>query len=108
MGCQVTHGRIKPKYNPRPNAEERRHEERLEQMPCLNCGAFGVELHHVLQDFPGKRFRRDHRYQIPLCAGCHRGPYGVHGVGNEALWADAWKIDVVAEAGRLWSETKDG
>ena len=86
MGYKVNHGRIKPKYNPRPNAEEKRHEERLEQLPCIGCGKWGVECHHTMLDFPEKRFRRDHRFQIPVCPDCHRGKQGIHGIGREELW----------------------
>lgn len=96
MGWKPNHGRIKPKYNPQPNAEERRHEQRLEKLPCVGCGRWGVECHHTMLDFPSKRFRRDHRFQIPVCADCHRGPKGIHGLGSEAKW---W-------AGIGWSEER--
>lgn len=77
-------GRIKPKYNPQPNAVEARHEERLREMPCVGCGAWGVICHHVLAEFPAKRFRRDHRFQLPLCDPCHRE---LHAMADEAAWA---------------------
>lgn len=105
MGFKVNHGRIKPKYSPKPNAEERRHEQRLYQKPCIGCGAFGVELHHTMLDFPAKRWRRDHRFQLPLCASCHRGRDGVHGLGSEAQWAEKHRIDTAEIAQRLWAES---
>jgi hypothetical protein len=52
--------------------------DRVGAMPCLGCGRFGIELHHSLTA-KGKRCRRDHRFVVPLCPACHRGPNGVHG-----------------------------
>lgn len=108
MGYVVKHGRIKPKYNPQPNAEERRHEDRLRELPCIGCGAWGVELHHTMLECPGKRFRRDHRFQIPVCPACHRGRNGIHGLGSEAAWGLANGVDTAALAVRLWSESVNG
>lgn len=76
-------GRIKAKYNPQPNAAEARHEQRLRRMPCYGCGRFGVICHHAMLHFPEKRWRRDHRYQYPLCDDCHNG---IHGSGSERKW----------------------
>ena len=81
-------GRIKAKYNPQPNAAEKRHEQRLYRLPCYGCGRYGVELHHSLLRFPEKRWRRDHRFQLPVCGHCHRGHYGIHGLGTEQAWLE--------------------
>lgn len=89
MGWRPDHKRIKPKYSPTPNAEEARHEARLEKLPCYGCGRFGVACHHTLLNFPEKRFRRDHRYQLPVCYDCHQGPQGIHGIGSEATWLES-------------------
>lgn len=86
MGWRPEHRRMKPKYNPQPNAEESRHEARLEQQPCYGCGRFGVSCHHTLLNFPEKRWRRDHRYQLPVCQDCHQGDNGIHGIGSEEKW----------------------
>lgn len=107
MGYVVKHKRIKPKYNPQPNAEEQRHEERIRQLPCIGCGAWEVELHHTMLDFPGKRFRRDHRFQIPVCGSCHRGARGIHGLGSEAKWGRTHNLDTAAIAQQLWRESVD-
>ena len=99
----VSHGRIKERYNPVPNAAESRHEARLREMPCVACGGRCEEVHHVMQQFPGKRFRRDHRFQIPLCSFCHQL---VHkGYGSEAKWGVAAEIDVIAITQRLEAES---
>jgi hypothetical protein len=108
VGWRPNHGRIKPKYNPQPNAEERRHEERLLELPCVGCGRWGVECHHTMLDFPGKRHRRDHRFQVPVCPDCHRGPKGIHGIGNEAKWwaSIGWSREkAVHYVEDLWLET---
>lgn len=89
MGFKVTHGRIKPKYRRNPNAAEKRHEAHLYEQPCYGCGRHGVELHHTLLEFDGKAFRRDHRYQLPVCAECHRGQNGIHGIGCEVKWLES-------------------
>jgi hypothetical protein len=105
MGYIVKHNRIKPKYNPQPNAEEKRHEERIRELPCIGCGRHGVELHHTMLDFPGKRFRRDHRFQIPVCPDCHRGRDGIHGIGCERTWGQRYGVDTSGIAQQLWWES---
>lgn len=110
MGWTPNHGRIKERYNPVPNAAERRHEKRLEGLPCFGCGRFGVSCHHTMLDFPAKRWRRDHRYQLPLCRECHQGPNGVHGIGSEAKWLASVEIteaEAIAYVIDLWNESEE-
>jgi hypothetical protein len=108
MGWKPNHGRVKPKYNPQPNAEEARHEARLREMPCIGCGRFGVDLHHTMIEFPEKRWRRDHRYQLPVCRDCHQGPQGIHGIGSEAVWAETLGLRCTGEIARdLWALSED-
>lgn len=95
MGAPVNHRRIKPKYNPVPNARERRHHERLIAMPCKACGGAGGVFHHLLSDCNGKRWRRDHEWGLPLCDPCHRA---LHAHGNEWEWCRQAGFDVVDEA----------
>lgn len=100
--------RIKPRYNPEPNAVEMRHHHRVKLRNCFGCGAPGPsECHHTLLKFEGKRWRRDHRYILPLCGKCHRGRYGVHGIGSEALWCERNGLDAEAEVKRLWAESEE-
>jgi hypothetical protein len=108
MGWKPEHARIKPKYNPQPNAEEARHEHRLRELPCIGCGAFGVELHHTMLAVPGKRWRRDHRFQLPVCGPCHRGTNGIHGLGSEARWGEINEINTAAIAQQLWQDFVNG
>lgn len=95
-------GRIKPKYRPLPNEVEKRHEARLRLTPCLGCGSCNVELHHTMLAVPGKVHRRDHRFQIPVCAECHRGRNGIHGIGSEAKWGEMMGVDTARIALDLW------
>lgn len=109
MGWKPNHRRIKPKYNPIPNAEERRHEQRLEKLPCIGCGRRGGVCHHTMLSFPAKRFRRDHRFQVPVCPDCHVGKRGIHGIGNEALWWESigWSVEQAVEyIVGLWDESQ--
>ena len=103
MGWKPDHRRIKPKYNPAPNAAEMRHKARVKQMRCMGCGKWPVDAHHVMGNVEGKRWRRDHRFLVPLCHDdCHQGPNGVHGIGKEE---DFCGKDLLAEARRLEAES---
>lgn len=109
MGWTPEHGRIKARYNPKPNAEEKRHEERLETLPCFGCARFGVSCHHTMLKFPAKRWRRDHRYQLPVCWNCHQGPQGIHGIGSEAKWLASigkTEAEAIAYVQDLWAESE--
>lgn len=106
MGWKPDHGRIKPKYNPQPNAEERRHEDRLREMPCIGCGVFGVIAHHTMMKFPAKRWRRDHRFQLPVCEKCHVGKGGIHDI-TEAKWAKEHRLDTAQIAQDLWADSQE-
>lgn len=109
MGWVPDHKRIKERYNPVPNAAEARHEARVREHVCFGCGRRDVELHHTLLEFEGKRFRRDHRYQLPVCRHCHRGPYGIHGLGSEVEWLENLGVsepEAVAYLKGLWAESE--
>lgn len=78
--------RIKPKYNPQPNAAETRLEAMLREQPCYGCGGQAHLCHHTLLTFPEKPRRRDHRYQLGLCAPCHDQLHCKF--GDEAVWLE--------------------
>lgn len=106
MGWTPDHKRIKARYNPTPNAEEERHERRVKERPCFGCGRFGVHAHHTMLDFPAKRWRRDHRYQLPVCGDCHQGTKGIHGIGSEKKWLASigrTEAEAIAEIEGLWA-----
>ena len=51
---------------------ERRHMQRVKELPCSLCDAPGPsEAHHIRQ---GAHFTT-----VALCADCHRGSLGLHG-----------------------------
>ncbi|MGV7119616.1 hypothetical protein [Sphingopyxis sp. 550A] len=106
MNVRINHGRIKPRYNPKPNAAERRHKDRVKRMPCCGCGRRGPsDAHHTLLPVPGKRWRRDHEFIVPVCKDCHQGTNGIHGIGHEGLWCDRVGVDTAAIATRLRAES---
>ena len=57
---------------------EKAHLDRLAELPCILCGAHGVQIHH-LREGQGKAQRASHWLAIPLCPDCHMGKHGIHG-----------------------------
>lgn len=98
------HKPIRDKYNPMPNAKEKRFHLALMDMPCEACCKMpcGV-VHHLLTDTPEKRWRRDHRMMIQLCDECHRD---LHHDGNELEWCAMFGFDPVEVAtyNREWGK----
>jgi len=94
---------------PKPAATkaERAYMAHMATLPCLGCGKWPVEVHHILQSMAGKITRRDHRYVVPLCSDCHRGRWGVHGIGSERGFMARTGIDLTTEAERLWQKWSD-
>lgn len=84
---KILRGRVKPKYRPQMNSEEKAHKAHVLQQPCFGCGAQATQAHHTLLALPGKRWRRDHAWLMPLCAPCHTA---IHDrFGNEAKWLES-------------------
>lgn len=67
------HKPIREKYNRYPNARERAyHDWLMENFPCAcGCGKPSGVVHHVLEDHPEKRWRRDHKMVVPMDGMCH-------------------------------------
>lgn len=106
MGWKPDHKRIKETYSPYLSASEKRHERRVKDEPCFGCGRYGSEAHHIMLPFPAKRWRRDHRFRLPVCDGCHRGPEGIHGLGSEAAWlarVGKSEAEAIAYVQQLWA-----
>lgn len=110
MGWKPDHKPIKDKYSPYLSAAEKRHEARVKDLPCFGCGSpWGCEAHHTMLKFPEKRWRRDHRFRLPVCRGCHRGTKGIHGLGSEVEWlegVDRTEAEAIAYILRLWAESE--
>jgi hypothetical protein len=93
-----------------PTAEERRHWDKVAQMPCLVCGSRPVELHHVTgQATRIGRLTRRHDRVTPLCATHHRisAPGGhlesVEALSHRGFFKRFW-IDLYGVAEFLWEE----
>lgn len=61
----------------------RDHMARVAALPCICCGYWPVEVHHVISDRYGQRKAADTE-TIPLCYNHHRGPDGIH--TDKARW----------------------
>jgi hypothetical protein len=93
-----------------PTAEERRHMDRVAQMPCLVCGKQPVEIHHctALGTRIGRLPRRHDRI-VPLCDFHHRitAPGGhlesVEALSHRGFFRKHW-IDLHQVAEFLWEE----
>ena len=95
-----THGRIKPKYNPKPNAAERRYHDEVRKLGCLVCGQM-PSIHHVTSKTGP---RRSHYRVVPLCPVHHQGTHGFHGLGSDKLFTDMYGIDLREEADRIYKD----
>lgn len=72
-------------------------------MPCIACGVWPVEVHHVIFDGLG-RITRNHKLVLPVCPHDHRtGPNAVHVIGSQA-WNELHGINQIERARRLWEE----
>lgn len=106
MGYSPPHRSIREKYNPKPNAMESRHRDNVREKLCFGCGRWGVTGHHTLLNYPGKRWRRDHRCLLPVCHDCHTA---IHDdFGNEEAWLESVgrsAPEAIAYMDDLWAET---
>ena len=76
------------------NKAERAHFAKVAQMPCVACGAWPIEVHHVIGWFDRMgRAPKRHDRVVPMCAACHRE---VHAVSHKNF-----PIDLMAIAERL-------
>lgn len=65
---------------------------KVHAFPCLICGRYGVEAHHIRECFPATMGKRiSDRYTVPLCRVHHRELHE----GAKAFWARN-EIDPVA------------
>ena len=65
------------KGKPAMNSSQRKYVSKLAELPCVVCGAHGVEVHEFTQ---GAFFA-----SVPVCPECHRGQDGWH--GTRRRWA---------------------
>jgi cytochrome c553 len=95
-------GPIKAKRKAKP-AAERNHHAIVATLPCIGCGAWPVEVHHVRHD--GRTsITRNHRLVVPACSVCHRtGPNAIHTIGHPAFNA-LHGVDQYEIARQLWEK----
>ncbi len=92
-----------------PTAAEKRHMRHVADTPCIVCGKWPVEVHHVVgyADRAGRLSKRHDRV-IGLCSVHHRtGKDSVHSLGHRGFY-DTHGVDLMAEAIRLGQEMDDG
>jgi len=99
---------MRPKVGAKPSAEERRHMERVSQMPCVACGAWPVQIHHVTAKIEGGRVARSHKRIVSLCPRHHQIQHGplesVEALSHRGFWIH-YGIDLLAKADDLWAES---
>jgi hypothetical protein len=65
--------------------------DRVASLPCVLCGAWPVQVHHILEGrTPG---RKSHDCLVlPLCVDHHQGSQGIHHLGPRE-WKRRFKTD---------------
>jgi hypothetical protein len=98
-------GPIKARRKAKP-AAERSHHAYVVTLPCIACGAWPVEVHHVRHD--GRTsISRNHKLVVPVCSVCHRtGSNAVHTIGHPAFNA-LFGVDQYAVARQLWEKRSE-
>lgn len=81
-------------------AAEKRHLDRLAQLPCVLGKALGdyhgpVQIHH-LREGQGISQRGSDFLAVPLCPDCHQGVHGVHGDRSLMRIAKVEELDLLA------------
>lgn len=101
---RIAHKRIKRRRR-FADADEKAYWNSLDRK-CVACGSCSdTVIHHILAGIAEKVRRRDHRYVVVLCPGCHNGRAdSVHGLGSEERFAQRHGVCLVTIAIRNWNE----
>lgn len=88
-----------------PTKAEREHMAAIAKLPCLVCGAWPVDVHHVVGSAHHMgRLPKRHDRVTPLCKRHHDVQHGpresVHALNHRGFFK-AYGIDLLAEAERL-------
>ena len=78
----------------KPKAVQR-YLNRVAELPCVICGAHGVQLHHF-REGQGMGQRAQDWLVIPLCYPCHQGSRGFHGNRAELRSRKLDEVDLLA------------
>lgn len=93
--------KAKPK---RKTAEARRYHEYIAGLPCLVCGQYGVQIHHVTASIHGGRISRNDFLVVPLAPQYHQIQHGprtsVEALSHRGFY-EAYGIDLEQEATKL-------
>lgn len=81
-------------------AAERRHHERVAQIPCVLCELLGQgrkasQVHHI-REGQGAGQRASHWLTVAVCPDCHQGPMGIHGDRTLLRMANVEELDLLA------------
>ena len=82
------------------------HLQFVASLPCLVCGRAPTHAHHIRFAQPralGSKVSDE--WAVPLCFLHHRA---LHDSGAEETWWQVHKIDPLAEAKRLWQQSRQG
>lgn len=96
------HGRVKPKYKPTPDTEQKKYWAWLREFGCVVCGA-DASIHHVTTKDGYSRLTRNHLLVTPLCPLHHQHEEGIHTLGHEKFTA-MHDINLWEEAHELWKQ----
>ena len=88
---------LKPDKPERGTARARRHMARVAQLPCVACGAMGVQVHHCIHDRFSQRRASDFD-TIPLCPPCHDELHADKAAWRTKYGADHEYLPGVADA----------
>jgi hypothetical protein len=83
---------------------DRAHLRFVSAQPCLICGRWPSDAHHLR--FAQRRAlgrRVSDEYAVPLCRSHHRA---LHRCGDEPAWWSANGVDPITVAGELWQRTR--
>tara|TARA_R110000803_G_scaffold174446_2_gene237052 strand:- start:777 stop:1103 length:327 start_codon:yes stop_codon:yes gene_type:complete len=98
---KIKHGRIKPKWKPTPNTEEKAYHDWLRQLGCVVCQR-EPSIHHVISD-GYKRLSKSHWHCTPLCYDHHQNQEGYHSIGHKQF-VKQYDIDLHEKASELLLE----
>lgn len=74
---------------------EKKHMDKVSQLPCCLCGSMPVEVHHI-REGQGMSQRASNFLTIPLCPDCHQGKNGIHGNRTYMNIAKVSELDLLA------------
>lgn len=69
---------------------------RVAELPCANCGAQPVHVHHIRAG-QGMAQRASSWLTLPLCVACHTGRRGIHGDRTAFLPRKTDELQMLAE-----------